>query len=144
MIKKMLLIICLLASLLLMTNCTNVLVESDVDYPAALFKTTMQKIDAIHNADPLRKGPVTQLNLLVYDGGDRQLVRFSVKKEVVANLLSGDNTIKLEELDELKKKCGNMSLEKLKNLESFGPGLVMEVNVNEENDKNTHVLIWLD
>lgn len=141
MIKKMILIVFLLATLLFLTNCTNLLIETDVDYPSGRFKDAMKKIEALHANDPLRKGPVNQLNFLVYAGTERKLVQFSIKKEVAKAALNEAGNIASEEIKKYTEKCKDVNLEKFKDLDRLGPGLLAEIKVNDE---NTHVLIWLD
>jgi hypothetical protein len=117
------------------------LIETDVDYPADLFKETKKKIEAIHAKDPHRKGSVSRLNLLVYDGDDRELVRFSIKKSLVEMALKNGDITDDDDIKKYSQKYANLSLENIKNLDRLGPGLLVEIEVVEE---NTHVLIWLD
>ena len=141
MIKKMILIVFLLAALLFLTNCTNLLIETDVDYPSGRFEDAMKKIQALHAKDPLRKGPVNQLNLLVYAGDERKLVQFSIKKEVAKTALNEAGSIAADEIKKYTEKCKDVNLEKFKDLDRLGPGLLAEIKVDDE---KTHVLIWLD
>lgn len=141
MIKKMILIVFLLAAFLFLTNCTNLLIETDVDYPAGRFKDAMKKIQTLHAKDPLRKGLVNQLNFLVYDGSERKLVQFTVKKEIAKTALKEAGNIAAEEIKKYTEKHKDVNLEKFKDLDRLGPGLVAEIKVNDE---KTHVLVWLD
>jgi hypothetical protein len=141
MIKKMAFIIFLLAALLFLTNCTNLLIETDVDYPSARFEDAAKKIQALHAKDPLRKGPVNQLNFLVYAGDERKLVQFSIKKEMAKTALSEAGNIAADEIKKYTEKCKDVNLEKFKDFDRLGPGLLAEIKVDDE---NTHVLIWLD
>lgn len=119
----------------------NLLIETDVDYPSGLFKETMKKIEAIHAKDPHRKGSVSKLNVLVYDGDDRQLVRFSIKKGLAKIALKNGDITDDDDIKEYSKKYAHLDLENIKDLDRLGPGLLMKIEVIEE---NTHVLIWLD
>lgn len=141
MIKKMILIVFLLAALLFLTNCTNLLIETDVDYPSGRFEDAMKKIQTLHAKDPLRKGPVNQLNLLVYAGDERKLVQFSIKKVVAKTALNEAGSIAADEIKKYTEKCKDVNLEKFKDLDRLGPGLLAEIKVDDE---KTHVLIWLD
>ncbi len=141
MIKKIVLIVFMLIALLFLTGCMNLLIESDVDYPDGLFKKTMKKIEAIHAKYPHRKGSVSKLNFLVYDGDDRQLVRFSIKKGLAEMALKNGDITDDENIEKYSKKYASLYLENIKDLDKLGPGLLMEIEVTEE---NTHVLIWLD
>ena len=131
----------MLIALLFLTGCMNLLIETDVDYPAGLFKKTIKKIEAIHAKDPHRKGNVSKLNFLVYDGDDRQLVRFSIKKGLAEMALKNGDITDDDDINEYSKKYASLDLENIKDLDKLGPGLLMEIEVTEE---NTHVLIWLD
>ena len=141
MIKRIFLIVFMLIVLLFLAGCMNLLIETDVDYPDALFKKTMKKIEAIHAKDPHREGSVSKLNVLVYDGDDRQLVRFSVKKGLAEMALKNGDITDDDNVKKYSKKYANLSLENIKNLDRLGPGLLVEIEVVED---NTHVLIWLD
>ncbi len=141
MIKKIVLIVFMLIAILFLTGCMNLLIETDVEYPAGLFKETKKKIEAIHAKDPHRKGSVSKLNLLVYDGDDRQLVRFSIKKGLAEMALKNGDIADDDDIKTYSQKYANLSLENIKNLDRLGPGLLVEIEVAEE---NTHVLIWLD
>lgn len=132
----------LLAAVLMLGGCFNLDIREDVDFPGDLFKETMTKINSIHARYPDRKGPVNNLNFLIYNGEDRQLIRFSVPKALM-------QTISHYAKDELKnekmmKKYGgaahSFDLEKL-DMDALGPGLLIEIEVAED---NVHVLIWLD
>jgi hypothetical protein len=107
-------------------------IREDVDYPARTFNRAKNKIERIHINDPYRKGKVHKINLLVYDGEDRELVKLSVRKWL-ANLILNKAFDEEEE--------GHIYLKDLKDLNRIGPGLVIEV---EDKIEKTHVLIWLD
>ena len=141
MIKKIVFLIFILIALLLLTGCMNLLIETDVDYPDGLFKKTMKKIEALHAKDPHRKGNISKLNVLIYDGEDRQLVRFSIKKGLAEIALKNNDITDDDDIKKYSKKYAHLDLENIKDLDRLGPGLLMEIEVTEE---NTHVLIWLD
>ena len=140
MIKRVVLLVFVMFLLLFNSSCMNLRIDVDVDYPAELFAVTMKKIDRIHAANPLRKGPVSNLNVLVYAGDERKLVSFSLPKETVQKGLDGKFA---EEVDmkEVTKKVGQVNWKKLKDLDRLGPGLILEAEVEED---GVHVLIWLD
>jgi hypothetical protein len=127
--------------MLLFNNaCMNLRIDVDVDYPAELFSATMKKIDRIHAADPLRKGTVSNLNVLVYVGDERKLVSFSLPKETVQKGLDGEFAGEVD-MKEVTKKVGQVDWKKLKNLDRLGPGLILQAEVEED---DVHLLIWLD
>ncbi|UCH94369.1 MAG: hypothetical protein JSV88_29435 [Candidatus Aminicenantes bacterium] len=141
MIKKIVLLVFVLLVFVFFIGC-HLDIKSDVDYPADLFKQTLKKIETIHAKDPGRKGPVTNLNILVYEGEDRQLISFSVPTATAKEVIKGVDLGK-EEIKKYTKKIGDFELEKLGLLDRMGPGLILEAEVDEGNDM-VHALIWLD
>jgi hypothetical protein len=144
--KKYGLVVFVLFMFVFLTGC-HVDIKNDTDYPADLFKQTLGKIQAIQAKDPGRKGPVANLNLLVYAGDDRELISLSVPittaKEVLKGVSNLENLGQGEKLEKYTKQLGGLKLEKLGFLDRMGPGLLLEAEVNEKNDF-VHVLIWLD
>lgn len=142
MTKRRILIPLLLAALLVLGGCFNLDIREDVDYPDGLFKETMTKIKRIHAKNPARKGPVNNLNFLVYNGEDRQLIRFSIPKALMQTIshYAKDDLKKDKMMKKYGKAAGDFDLDKL-DMDNLGPGLLMEIEVAEE---SVHVLIWLD
>jgi hypothetical protein len=147
MTKKTLLVLLTLAAMLMLGGCFNLDIREDVDYPAGLFKETMAKINRIHAKDPARKGTVSKLSFLVYNGDDRQLITFSIPKvllQTITHWAKDDDMKKNMEKNGRIKKYGNMAkdfdLEKL-DLDRLGPGLLIEIEVAED---KVHALIWLE
>ena len=119
----------------LLSGCMSIRVRDNVNYPELSFERAAQKIAAIHAKDPERKGKINKLNLMVYDGEDRALVKLSIRKWL-ANLIF-KKAIRLEGED----KIANAILKDLRNLKQIGPGLLIEL---KEGDENTHLLMWID
>ena len=145
MIKKIVLAIFVLLAVLFFTGCFNLVIEQDVDYPADRFQQAMKKINRLHVQYPDRKGKVTNMNFLVYVGDERKLVSFSIPIETtkqLVNLAELGKNMEMEEYSDIIKDV-DINLEKLKDLGSLGPGLLLEAEVTEDND-NVHLLIWLD
>lgn len=146
MIKKYVLLIFVLMMLLFVTGCF-LDIKEDVDYPAGLFKQTHEKIRTIHAKDPGRKGPVSNLNLLVYIGEERKSVHLSVPitsvKDAAKGISNLENLDEKGEIGKFTKKIGGIKPDKLEILDRLGPGLVMQVEVEEGKDK-VYALIWLD
>jgi len=140
MLKRVILLIFVMFVLLFNNACMNLRIDVDVDYPAELFTATMKKIDKIHAANPLRKGTVSNLNVLVYAGDERKLISFSLPKDTVQKGLDGEYGEKVD-LKEVTKKVGQVDWKKLKDLDRLGPGLILEAEVEED---GVHLLIWLD
>ena len=115
-------------------------IQSDVDYPVGKFKQAWKKIERIHAKPFHRRGEISQLNLMVYIGDDRQFVSFSVPRSLLESLLEDGD---LAEKKDIKKYSGNVEIDwsAIKKLDKLTPGLLMEVEVTED---NVHVLIWMD
>ena len=142
MLKRSILLLFVMILLVFYSGCINLTIKVDVDYPGKLFTQTQKKIAKIHKADPRRKGEVSNLNVLVYAGDERKLISFSIPKTTIETTTAADF---LKEFDKkgLSDKVGQVDLEKLKDLDRIGPGLIIEVEVDEK-DGFVHVLVWLD
>jgi len=142
MIKKYVLLVFVLMIVLLFTGCL-IDIKSDVDYPAGLFKQTLKKIETLQAKDPGRKGTVSNLNILVYDGNDRQLITLSLPITAASETLKGIDFENDESMKKYSKKIGGIKLKNMDFLDRMGPGLLLETEVDDDNDK-VHALIWLD
>lgn len=141
MLKRIVFLIFMLIALLLAGGCTNIIIETDVDFPAKMFKKAHAEIKSIHRADPHRKGSVSQVNILVYDSDDRQLIKFSVKKSFAEKFIK-DEESSSDDIKKYSKKYGKeIDVDKFKDLDKIGPGLLMSIDSNED---KTHVLVWLE
>jgi hypothetical protein len=141
MIKKIILVVLICIVFLILNGCMNVRIESDVDYPHHLFKKALKEIKTIQAEYPNRKGPVHRINLLVYTGDDRQLVTFSVGKAMAEWAMKQSDMDDEKDFKKYSKKYGNIRWQQIKDLDRMGPGLLVEVEIPEE---NTHIIIWLD
>lgn len=119
----------------LLSGCMSLRVRHNTSYPGQTFERTAKKIEAIHANDPQRKGKIHRLNLLVYDGQDRELVKLSIRKWLAKLILK--EAIR----DEVEDNTANAVLKDIKNLKQIGPGLLIEIKEEEE---NLHLLMWFD
>ncbi len=144
MIKKIILLLVVFFALLFFVGC-HLDIKSNVDYPAGVFQETLKKIDKIHAQDPGRKGKVTNLNFLVYEGKDRKLISLSIPIEITKMAIKESDFGENGELKKYSEKIKDVDIDfdKLKDLDRLGPGLLVEVEVEEDKGK-VHVLIWLD
>jgi hypothetical protein len=127
--------------MLFTTGCFDLQIQNDVDYPDHLFKKAWSQIESIHKAFPKRQGDVSKLCILVYEGDDRQLIRFSVPYALVEwGLEQADNDHRSRTHKHTEKYL-DFDLDSIKNLDRVGPGLLVEVN---DEDSGTHVLIWME
>lgn len=124
-----------------LSGCMSIRVKDDIDYPVEVFEKAMKKIEKIQIKDPHRKGKVHRFNILVYDGGDREMVKLSVRKWLAQLVLNEALDDELEDIGNHPKRYGNIVLKEIKNLNRLGPGLLLEV---EDKEEKTHVLMWLD
>ncbi len=139
MLKKFMALMALLIILLLNSGCLDLHLEMDVDFPTKMFKEARAEISAIHQKDPMRKGPVSKINFMVYVGEERTLVRFALPKDKIPKDLSEVSFLDKKDIKELSEKCKDLT--KPGNLEKMGPGLLVEIDVA---DGNVHLLAWLD
>jgi hypothetical protein len=144
MIKKIILLLVVFFTLLFFAGC-HLDIKNNVDYPAGVFQETLKKIDKIHSQDPNRKGKVASLNFLVYDGEDRKLISFSIPMEITKMAIKESDFGETGELKKFSEKIKDVDIDfdKLKDLDRLGPGLLAEIEVEEDKGK-VHVLIWLD
>ena len=141
-IKHLVILILVVLAFMATTGCFNLDIRHDVDYPAGKFKATMAKIQAIHAKDPTRNGVVNNLNILVYIGKERKMISLAVPKALIqATSHMKDEIMKNEDVDKYAKNIDGFDLDKLNDLDSIGPGLIIESKVTEG---NIHALIWLD
>jgi hypothetical protein len=141
-IKKIALLVAVLLAMLLLSGCFGLDIRSDVDYPAGLFKKTMGKIEQIHAKDPKRKGTVSSLNLLVYLGEDRRLVSLSIPKAMTKVISEWEEELGNDRNFKKYSKDVDFDLEKLEDLDALGPGLLIEIEI--EDKEKLHALIWLE
>jgi len=132
----------ILMMVILLTGCL-IDIKSDVDYPADLFKQTLKKIEILQARYHGRKGTVSNLNILVYDGDDRQLITLSFPITAASETLKGIDFEKDESVKKYTKKIGCIKLKNTDFLDRMGPGLLLETEVDEHSNK-VHALIWLD
>lgn len=121
----------------LLSGCISLRVRDDIDYPEHTFERIAQKIEAIHAKDPQRKGKIHKLNLMIYDGEDREYVKMSIRKWL-ANLIF-KKAIPIHECED--DDVANNILKDIRNLKQIGPGLLIELKDKRE---NTHLLMWID
>ena len=118
-------------------GCLSLRVRDNIDYPEYTFDKIARKIEAIHAKDPQRKGKIHKLNLMIYDGEDRDYVKMSIRKWL-ANLIF-KKAIPIHDSDD--DDFANNILKDIRNLKQIGPGLLVEVKNKKE---NTHILMWID
>jgi len=140
MVKKFALILFVIIIMLFNNGCFNMTIQSDVDFPAGKFKSAWNKIEKLHAKPAHQRGKISQLNLMVYTGDERQFVSFSVPRSLLETILEeGD----ISDRKDIKKYSGDIGInwDAVKNLDKLKPGLLMEVEVSED---DVHILIWLD
>lgn len=141
MMKRLFVIVITLILLLLTTGCFDLQIKSDVDYPAGVFEKAWNQIESIHQAFPKRQGNVSKLCILVYEGDDRQLIRFSVPYSWMKWGLEHADNEHHSHANKHTEKYLDFDLESIKDLDRLGPGLLVEVN---DADSGTHVLVWME
>lgn len=119
----------------LLSGCMSLHLRDNVNYPEQTFERAEKKIEDLHAKDPQRRGKIHKLNLLVYDGENRELVKLSIRKWLAQLIL------KIAVKDDMEDNVTNAILKDIKNLKKIGPGLLVEV---KEEKENSHILMWID
>lgn len=140
--KTFVLVMMIVMSFLIFNACTFDIKENITD-PTPQFKDAMAKIKTIQAKDPMRKGKVNNLNLLVYVGEEKQLITLSIPVDAAKTFMENPNiNLGDEKKDKtFSKAMKDVDLKNFKNLEKMGPGLITDIQVS---DDNVHVLGWLD
>lgn len=139
MIKRLVVLIVVMLAMLALSGCFFE-IKDDVDYPADRFKETLARIEKLQ----VRGGKVESIHILVYDGEERKLVALNLPVGMAKSAMADamPEMAKEKNLDKYTGAAG-FDLRKLNDLDRIGPGLLVEVEVEEEKGK-VHVLIWLD
>ncbi len=137
--NKKLLVIILILIFFSLNGCFVLQIQENVEYPSRVFKQAWKEIREIQTKYPERNGRAHRMNIIVYDGESRDLVRISVPMWLV-NLGLKTGLKYAEHGIEKPSHYVDVDWEKLGHLSELGPGLLVEVSDLEE---NTHVLIWL-
>lgn len=139
MIKQLVMILIAVLAVLLMTGCFFE-IKDDVDYPVNRFKKTLARIEKLQT----RGGDVDSIHFLIYDASERRLVALNLPAGMAKSALAEAMPEKAREKDlEKYTDAAGFDLSKLSDLDRIGPGLLVEVEIEEEDGKK-HVLIWLD
>ena len=140
MVKKLMLLILITFLVFFFSNCMNLRIEHDIDYPAKLFQQTQKKIDKLQQQNRKRKG-VNAIHLLIYDGEDRELIGFSVGIDSLDQVSDYEDGFKSNQFIKIDLDKLDLGSEILPHISRLPAGLLLEV---EEREEKTHVLIWLD
>jgi hypothetical protein len=123
-----------------LNGCFIIQIQEGVDYPSQIFKQAQDEIKKIQIKYSKKNVRAHKMNILVYDGESRDLVRISLPIWLVnLGLKTG---LKYAEHDVAKTSSHYIDIdwEKLQNLSELEPGLLVEV---EDLEEKSHVLIWL-
>jgi hypothetical protein len=142
MIRKVLFWVLLFVVLIFMgSGCMHFSIQKNTDYPESLFRQKLEKLESLGGAS--RENPVraSRLNVLIYDGEDRELISFWVLIHTACENLDEIDQKDQEKTAKYALKVSGVNWKCLKELEGFGSGLIAEIRDLQEND---HILIWLD
>lgn len=127
----------LLTALPFLAACFGLEIESGVRDPEAYFARAEREIASLAKKGPRESLRANTLCLLVYDGGDDQVIRFSVPLWIVKDGLDlGEEGSHGRHDSDIAKRY-DMEWQAIKDLGSYGPGLL--VSIEEEDNR---VLIW--
>jgi hypothetical protein len=123
---------------LILTGCFGLDIESGVRDPDAYFAKAHREIESLGRNGRGRDRRAHTLCLLVYDRGERQVVRLSVPMWIVEAGVDAGAAESHGRRDFDLGKRYDVDWRAIKDLGSFGPGLL--VSIEDEKDR---VLIWL-
>ncbi|MCP2520342.1 hypothetical protein NLC82_04155 [Candidatus Aminicenantes bacterium AC-335-A11] len=140
MTKKIFILIVIL-SLFILNGCFVLQIQENVKYPSRVIEKAKNEIQKIHEKYPERKHIAHKLNLLVYDGESRDLIRISAPMWLVELILKMGLKHAKYEIENSTSSYFDIDWSKFTNLSELGPGLLLEV---EDLEENTSILIWLE
>ncbi len=118
--------------------CPELSVSHVDGFPHKAFRAAEKQIASIADAHPHRSGEAKEIHILVFDGGDGDLVRVTMPLAVVEwGVDIAKANVDADDLDGQLNPLEHMSPQDLRKL---GPGLLVQVDDEEE---DSHVLIWL-
>ncbi|MFW6140684.1 MAG: hypothetical protein ACOC5S_04955 [Acidobacteriota bacterium] len=130
--RKWIVLCGILPFILLMSGCFCVEVKKDVKNPNKYFREAQQKINRLHQIDPDRRGPVSNVHILVFEKSERQLIRVIAPMWIIDSGMNYANTYDID------TNC-DFKFQEIKKLRDLGPGLLMEVDAED-----SRVLIWIE
>ncbi len=139
--RKKIFIMIFILSFLVLNGCFVLQIQGNVKYPSKVIEKARNKIHKIHAKYPERGGRAYKLNLLVYDGSSRDLVRISAPMWLVNLCLKMGLKHAKYEIEDSTSSYFDIDWNEFANLSELGPGLLLEV---EDLEENTLVLIWLE
>lgn len=130
--KKWIAICGILPLILLLSGCFCVEVKNNVRNPDKYFNEAHRQINRLHRQYPDRRGPVSTINVLVYEKSERQLIR------VEAPLWIIDAGMDYCDTYDIDTDC-DFKFEDVGNLRDIGPGMLMEAD-----GEDSMILIWIE
>lgn len=130
--KKWIAISGMLPLILLLSGCFCVEVKNNVRNPDKYFNEAHRQINRLHRQYPNRRGPVSTINVLVYEKSERQLIR------VEAPLWLIDAGMDYCDTYDIDTDC-DFKFEDIDNLRDIGPGMLMEAD-----SEDSMILIWIE
>ncbi len=124
---------------LFLAGCLNVRVVRNVSDPGEYFDRALGRIGEIQSACPNREGNPQSLNIIVFDGGSRELVQVKTPLWIVRAALDAGEHSAGHEDDRRWGKRYDFDWNGLSDLGRFGRGLLVQVD-----DGRDKVLVWLD
>ncbi len=130
--KKRIALCAILPFILLMSGCFLVEVKQNVKNPDKYFRKAFQKIDRLHSMYPERRGPVSDICILVFEKSEQQLVR------VTASMWLVDAGMNYCDTYDIDTDC-DFDIHSIEKLRDLGPGLLVEADTED-----SKVLIWIE
>lgn len=130
--KKWVALCGILPVILFMSGCFCVEVKQDVRNPNKYFREAFRKIDNLHRMYPERRGPVSTINVLVYERSEQQLIRVAAPMWII------DEGMQYRDTYDIDTDC-DFEFHEIKKLSEIGPGMLMDADSDE-----SRILIWME
>lgn len=123
---------------LFLCACLSFNIIENVKDPSRYFKKAHRQIEEIHKQYPNREGRPHHINLLIYDGSDRDLIELTVPLWLADGCVDlGKSMAEIEHESDFDEKY-DFDWEAIEDLGQLGPGLLVEIE-----DEKDRILIWL-
>ncbi len=130
--KKWMMICALIPAILLLSGCFCVEIKQNIKNPIGYFREAYRQIERLYRIFPDRKGPVSDIHLLVYEKSDLQLIKIAAPMWLIDTCMDHCDTYDID------TDC-DFNLSEIRNLKDIGPGMLLEVDSDD-----SKVLIWID
>lgn len=141
-IRKRIHLLALMIIPLFFIACPTIHISHHDQFPAEQFEAARTRIAVLQAANPDRDREAIELRMLVYDGNGGELVQIHMPLAIVEwGMDMSKETIELDPDSSWEEELNPIAHMRPEDLRKLGPGLLVQV---DEEEDNTHVLIWLE